>query len=233
MVLANKYKLVFSILVLCTIALGERLYFPFLTNKRATVYLIVGLGNPGPEYRFHRHNIGFLAVDILHQVYGKTEFTKNKWQGLMAEGEINGQKVLFLKPQTYMNRSGPAVQGVANFYKVSPSHVIVIHDELDLLPADFRLKQGGGNGGHNGLKSIDAHMEKDYWRLRIGIGHPGHKDLVSGYVLNNLPQKEMPIYDDLLFYIRENFPTLLTADHVDAAKFTNIVKQTMAADKEN
>lgn len=204
-----------------------------LTHKRTNVYLIVGLGNPGPEYRFHRHNIGFLAVDILHQTYGKTDFNKNKWQGLMAEGEINNQKVLFIKPQTYMNKSGPAVSGIANFYKIPPSNIIVIHDELDLLPADFRLKQGGGNGGHNGLKSIDAQIGKDYWRIRIGIGHPGHRGLVSSYVLNNLPQQEMPLYDELLFNIKEHIEKLLEGNKVNAQNFTNIVKQNMAKHTQN
>lgn len=189
------------------------------------MYLIVGLGNPGTEYRFHRHNVGFLMVDILHQAYGTTEFQKNKWQGLMAEGVINGHKVLFVKPQTYMNLSGPAVNGPANFYKIPLDKILVIHDELDIPPAEIRLKKGGGNGGHNGLKSIDAHLGKEYWRLRIGIGHPGIKDLVSGYVLSNLPQKELPLYDDLFFQIRENIYLLLENNTFNPQPFVQSIKK--------
>lgn len=183
------------------------------------MYLIVGLGNPGTEYRFHRHNVGFLMVDILHQAYGSTDFQKNKWQGLMAEGNVEGTKVLFIKPQTYMNLSGPAVSGPANFYKIPIDHIIVIHDDLDLHPAHVRIKKGGGHGGHNGLKSIDAHLGKDYWRLRIGIGHPGIKDMVSGYVLNNIPQKELHLYDETFFQIRENFRLLLQKETVTPEPF--------------
>lgn len=188
------------------------------------MYLIVGLGNPGTEYRFNRHNVGFLMADILHQAYGTSNFQRNKWQGLMAEGSIDGQKVLFLKPQTYMNLSGPAVSGPANFYKIPLDKVIVIHDELDIPPADIRIKKGGSNGGHNGLKSIDAHLGKDYWRLRIGIGHPGVKDMVSGYVLNNLPQKELPLYDELFFKIKENFGILLKDNAINQPDFLQKVK---------
>jgi PTH1 family peptidyl-tRNA hydrolase len=189
------------------------------------MYLIVGLGNPGTEYRFHRHNVGFLMVDILHQAYGTTEFQKNKWNGLTAEGIINEHTVLFLKPQTYMNLSGPAVSGIANFYKIPLDHIIVIHDELDIPPAEIRFKKGGGNGGHNGLKSIDAHLGKDYWRLRIGIGHPGIKELVSGYVLTNLPQKELPLYDELFFQIRKNFYLLLKDGGIKSEAFLQTIQQ--------
>lgn len=178
------------------------------------MYLLVGLGNPGMEYRFNRHNVGFLIIDILHQAYGTTDFQKTKWQGLMAEGLINGNKVLFLKPQTYMNLSGTAVSGPVNFYKIPLDHTIVIHDELDIPPASLRIKKGGGNGGHNGLKSIDSHLGKDYWRIRVGIGHPGIKDHVSGYVLSNLPQKELPLYDELFFQLRENIGLLFKDNQV-------------------
>lgn len=198
---------------------------PFLLKREHTMYLIVGLGNPGTEYRFNRHNVGFLMADILHQTYGTSDFQKNKWQGLMAEGSINGHKVLFLKPQTYMNLSGPAVSGPANFYKIPLENIIVIHDELDIPPADVRVKKGGGNGGHNGLKSIDAHLGKDYWRLRIGIGHPGVKAMVSGYVLSNLPQKELPLYDELFFQIRENFGELFDKDTIAPNNFLQTIKK--------
>ncbi len=186
------------------------------------MYLIVGLGNPGTEYRFHRHNVGFLMVDILHQTYGSSEFSKNKWQGLSAEGKINDQKVIFIKPQTYMNKSGPAVSGVANFYKIPLENILVVHDELDIDPARLKIKKGGGNGGHNGLKSIDAHLGKDYWRMRIGIGHPGVKGMVSGYVLSNLPQKELPDFDELFFQIREHIEALIGLN-IEPEKFLNTV----------
>lgn len=188
------------------------------------MYLIVGLGNPGAQYRFHRHNVGFLMLDSLHQSYGGSEFQKNKWQGLMAEGFINGTNVLFLKPQTYMNLSGPAVSGVANFYKIPLSRILVIHDDLDLPAAEVRIKQGGGHGGHNGLKSIDAHLGKEYWRLRIGIGHPGVKEMVSSYVLSNIPINEVPVYDELFFQIRENIHYLLHEDTFTPFPFLQRIK---------
>lgn len=188
------------------------------------MYLIVGLGNPGTQYRFNRHNIGFLAVDSLHGTYGATAFQKNKWNGQMAEGQIAGNKVIFLKPQTYMNLSGPAVSGVANFYKIPLSKIIVIHDDLDLAPGDVRIKNGGGHGGHNGLKSLDAHMGKDYWRLRIGIGHPGIKDMVSGYVLSNFSPQELSVFDELLANIRDQFDLLLQGTALTPEPFLQKIK---------
>jgi PTH1 family peptidyl-tRNA hydrolase len=187
------------------------------------MWLIVGLGNPGLDYMFHRHNIGFLLVDKLHDAFGTSDFRKNKWNALMAEGKIGNDSVLFLKPQTYMNLSGPPVQAVANFYKIPMDHIIVIHDELDISVADIKMKQGGGNGGHNGLKSIDAHLGQNYYRMRIGIGRPTHKGEVSSYVLNNIPKVEVQTYIDLFDKIIEHFPLLLSTP-LKTADFLNKVK---------
>jgi peptidyl-tRNA hydrolase, PTH1 family len=187
-------------------------------------WLIVGLGNPGQEYTFNRHNLGFLFIDRLQDVYGGNDFKKNKWNGLMAEGKIADQNCIFLKPQSYMNLSGPSVQGVANFYKIPMDRVIVIHDDLDLIVADIKIKQGGGNGGHNGLKSIDAHLGQSYWRIRLGIGHPGHRDQVSSYVLNNIPKVEIDGYVDLFDRMCDQLPILIKDGQVNSPKFLSEVK---------
>ncbi|HET7411899.1 MAG TPA: aminoacyl-tRNA hydrolase, partial [Pararhizobium sp.] len=134
--------------------------------------LIAGLGNPGPRYAGNRHNIGFMAADAIARRHGFSSWSK-KFKGEIADGTIEGEKVLLVKPQTFMNLSGEAVGEAMRFYKLSPADLTVIHDELDLAAGRARLKTGGGNGGHNGLKSIDAHCGKDYRRLRLGISHPG------------------------------------------------------------
>jgi PTH1 family peptidyl-tRNA hydrolase len=134
--------------------------------------LIAGLGNPGPQYAKNRHNVGFMAADAIARRHSFSGFSK-KFRGEIAEGTLAGEKVLIIKPMTFMNLSGDSVGEAMRFYKLSPSDIIVIHDELDLAPGKLKLKTGGGHGGHNGLKSIDAHCGKDYKRLRIGIGHPG------------------------------------------------------------
>lgn len=149
-------------------------------------WLLVGLGNPGAQYAGNRHNIGFMAVDTIANHAFKTKF-----KSLMSEQTIAQQRVLLLKPQTFMNLSGEAVREAASFYKIPEERVAVIYDELDLQPGQFRIKQGGGNGGHNGLRSLDAHLDSvEYWRLRCGIGHPGHKDRVSPYVLSDFAKEE-------------------------------------------
>jgi PTH1 family peptidyl-tRNA hydrolase len=133
--------------------------------------LLVGLGNPGSQYEGNRHNIGFMALDAIARAHGITQF-RNKHAGSLAEGSIEGEKVILLKPQTFMNRSGDSVQQVAQFYKIAPSDIIVLYDELDLVAGKVRVKVGGGNGGHNGLRSIDPQIGLDYKRVRLGIGHP-------------------------------------------------------------
>ncbi|MGH7109981.1 MAG: aminoacyl-tRNA hydrolase, partial [Stellaceae bacterium] len=143
--------------------------------------LIVGLGNPGAQYARNRHNIGFMTAEAIARGHGFTPF-RNRFKGEVAEGTIAGARRLLLKPQTFMNLSGESVGAAARFFKLAPEEVVVIHDELDLKPGKLRVKRGGGNAGHNGLRSIDAHLGPDYWRVRIGIGHPGIRDLVLPYV---------------------------------------------------
>jgi PTH1 family peptidyl-tRNA hydrolase len=163
------------------------------------IRLIVGLGNPGREYETTRHNVGFMWVDelaLLHKLSFKNEA---KFHGLTARGQLHGHEVLLLKPQTFMNVSGRSVGALVQFYKIEPAEILVVHDELDLPPGVARLKMGGGHGGHNGLKDIIAHLaSKDFWRLRIGIGHPGERAEVSGYVLNDPRREERELIDDAM-----------------------------------
>jgi len=156
--------------------------------------LFAGLGNPGAGYAGNRHNIGFRAVDAIHDRHRFAPWRK-RFHGEAAEGEIGGNKVLLLKPQTYMNDSGVSVAAAARFYKVPLDKIVVFHDELDLAPAKVRVKVGGGNAGHNGLRSISALSGNDYMRVRLGIGHPGDKDLVHPYVLSDFFKEERPQFE--------------------------------------
>ncbi len=173
------------------------------------MFLVVGLGNPSKEYAFNRHNVGFMAADKCVRRFSFDDF-KKKHQGLLSEGTINNEKVLLLKPQTYMNLSGQSVGAVTQFYKISPDHVIVFHDDLDLKPLDVRVKQGGSSGGHNGLKSIDSAIGNMYWRVRVGIGRPVSKEMVSDYVLSNFSKQELIDLDILLDKLIENLPLLMS-----------------------
>ena len=166
------------------------------------MWLIAGLGNPGSEYAATRHNIGFMAVDALA---GAANFSK-KFQGEIAEASIAGERVLLLKPMTFMNLSGKSVQAAAAFYKIPPQQLIVIHDELDLPIGKLRIKQGGGNNGHNGLRDIDRALGDNYWRIRLGIGHPGEKHQVHGHVLNNFSSDERPLVAKKIDALCELFP---------------------------
>lgn len=179
--------------------------------------LFVGLGNPGSAYASNRHNIGFMAADEIAQRFSFSTWNK-KFQGLLCESSMGGEKILLLKPQTYMNLSGESVAAAARFYKIPVEQVIVMHDELDLPLGKLRVKQGGSAGGHNGLKSIDAHIGQNYYRVRIGIGHPGTKDLVSDYVLSNFAKAEMPLAEKMIESIAA-YIELLVKD--DAAGFRN------------
>ncbi|MBF0336161.1 MAG: aminoacyl-tRNA hydrolase [Alphaproteobacteria bacterium] len=170
--------------------------------------LVVGLGNPGAGYAGNRHNIGFMAVDTLVRRHGFGPW-RAKFQGRLADGVIAGRKVLALEPETWMNLSGQSVAAAMRFHKIAPEDVIVLHDELDLPPGRVRVKKGGGAGGHNGLKSIDAHIGRDYWRVRLGIGHPGNKDLVSGYVLHDFAKADESWLGPLLDAVADAFPFLL------------------------
>ena len=163
------------------------------------IRLIVGLGNPGREYETTRHNVGFWWVDELA---GRENFnfrTEAKFHGLAARGQLHGHEVALLKPQTFMNLSGRAVGALAHFYKILPSEILVVHDELDLQPGIARLKMGGGHGGHNGLKDIIAQLgTKDFWRLRLGIGHPGDRAEVVNYVLNDPRREERELIEEAM-----------------------------------
>jgi len=151
--------------------------------------LFAGLGNPGPRYSGNRHNIGSLAVDAIHRRHRFGPW-RRRFHGETAEGEIGGSRVLILKPETFMNESGYAVAAAQHFYKIPLGEVVVFHDELDLAPAKLRVKVGGGSAGHNGLRSISAMCGNDYMRVRLGIGHPGDKDLVHNYVLSDFAKSD-------------------------------------------
>ena len=159
--------------------------------------LWVGLGNPGPQYAMNRHYVGFMAADVIADIprFGPVQ---KKFQGWLHEGRIGGAKILLLKPATFMNESGRAVGEALRFYKLGTEALTVFHDELDLLPFKVKVKQGGGTAGHNGLRSIDQHLGPDFRRVRLGIGHPGHKDRVTGWVLGNYAKAEMDPLADML-----------------------------------
>lgn len=173
--------------------------------------LVVGLGNPGSDYADNRHNIGFMAVDAIERAHGFSAF-RSKFHGEIADGTIGGEKVLLLKPTTYMNESGRAVQAAMAFYKIKPEDVIVFHDELDLAGGKVRVKRGGGHAGHNGLRSIHAHIGGDYTRVRLGIGHPGDKEKVIGHVLKDFSKAEKAWLGALLDAVADNFPRLVKGD---------------------
>ncbi|RUP09610.1 aminoacyl-tRNA hydrolase [Hyphomicrobium sp.] len=173
--------------------------------------LFVGLGNPGEKYRANRHNIGFMAVDRIAERHGFGPWRK-KFQGLVTEGSIGNERVTLLKPETYMNESGRAVGEAQRFLKIPLDHVYVFHDELDLAPGKVKVKTGGGNAGHNGLRSITAHIENEYKRVRLGIGHPGSKDVVIHHVLNDFAKTEREGLNDWLDAIADATPYLAKGD---------------------
>ncbi len=173
--------------------------------------LLVGLGNPGPRHARNRHNIGFMAVDALVRRHEFAPF-RAKFSGEVAEGTVAGERVLALKPMTFMNLSGESVGACARFLKIEPHEVAVIYDELDLAPGKLRVKRAGGSAGHNGLRSIDAAIGPDYWRVRLGIGHPGMKELVHPYVLQNFDAEEMSWVTPLTDAIAEALPLLVKDD---------------------
>lgn len=173
--------------------------------------IIAGLGNPGAQYSGNRHNIGFMAIDAIHRRHSFSPWSK-KFKAMISEGELGGMKVLLVKPQTFMNLSGEAVGEAMRFYKLQPENVLAVYDELDLAPGKPRIKTGGGHGGHNGIKSIDAHIGKEYRRLRLGIGHPGHKDRVHGYVLGDFAKSDQDWLQPLLDAIADNAEMLARAE---------------------
>ncbi len=191
--------------------------------------LFVGLGNPGAKYAGNRHNIGFMALDRIAEDHGFAPW-RGKFQGSLTEGRLGREKVLLLKPETFMNLSGQSVGAAMRFYKLTPADVTVFHDELDLAPGKLRLKQGGGHAGHNGLRSIHQHIGADYARVRLGIGHPGHKDAVSGYVLRDFSKADQGWLDDLLRGISDGAVHLAEGD---GAKFSNAVGLRMAPQRKS
>lgn len=170
-----------------------------MTNKeQVDVKLFVGLGNPGDKYQYNRHNIGFMMIDRIASDYNFSSY-RSKFDAEFVEGRVGDQKIVLLKPQTYMNNSGVSVQKAAKFFKVQPENVIVFHDELDLEAFKMRAKLGGGLAGHNGLKSIKQHLKTpDFWRVRMGIGHPGDKNRVHGYVLSDFAKAEQDKLDQFI-----------------------------------
>ncbi len=183
--------------------------------------LFVGLGNPGAKYARNRHNIGFMAVDAIAEAHGFAPW-RGKFQGQLAEGRLGTEKVLLLKPETYMNLSGQSVGAAEKFYKLTPVDVVVFHDELDLAPGKCRVKTGGGHAGHNGLRSIHGAIGADYVRVRLGIGHPGDKTQVSNYVLKDFAKADADWLDDLLRGVAEGAPALAEGA---SDRFLNAVAQ--------
>ncbi|KMO35486.1 peptidyl-tRNA hydrolase [Methylobacterium tarhaniae] len=186
--------------------------------------LFVGLGNPGTRYAGNRHNIGFMALDVIARRHRAAPW-RRKFQGESTEATIGAERVLLLKPLTFMNESGRAVAEAQRFYKIPLEDVVVFHDELDLAPAKLRVKKGGGNAGHNGLRSITAQCGNEYWRARLGIGHPGDKALVHAYVLNDFAKAEMPWVEDLCDAMADAADLLASGED---ARFQNKVHLAMA-----
>jgi PTH1 family peptidyl-tRNA hydrolase len=191
--------------------------------------LLVGLGNPGSRYAATRHNLGFLALHAIHRHFGFAPW-RDKFQGELAEGEIDSAKLHLLRPQTFMNLSGDAVGAAARFYKLEPGAIAVFHDDIDLAPGLVRVKRGGGNAGHNGLRSIDANIGPDYWRVRLGIGHPGQRELVEPYVLQNFDEAERDWVRPLVAALAEATP-FLVKDEIDG--FTTKLAQILKPNPKN
>ena len=181
--------------------------------------LFVGLGNPGAKYAQNRHNVGFMAVDRIADDHGFAPW-RAKFQGQLSEGRLGSEKIVLLKPETYMNLSGQSVGEAMRFFKLEPDDVVVFQDELDLAPGKVRVKQSGGHAGHNGLRSLHQHIGPEYRRVRIGIGHPGHKDLVSRYVLHDFAKADEAWLDDMLRGISDGAAHLAEGD---SGKFLNAV----------
>jgi PTH1 family peptidyl-tRNA hydrolase len=186
--------------------------------------LWVGLGNPGAKYAGNRHNIGWMAVERIAGDHGFGPW-RAKFQGALSEGRLGSDKVLLLKPETFMNLSGQSVGAAMRFFKLTPGDVTVFHDELDLAPGKVRVKTGGGHAGHNGLRSIHEHIGPDYARVRLGIGHPGHKDRVSAYVLSDFAKADADWLDDVLRGVADGAAALAAGD---SGRFLNAVAQRTA-----
>ncbi len=186
--------------------------------------LIVGLGNPGAKYAHNRHNIGFMALDRIAADHGFDAW-KGKHQGSVNEGRFGSVRAVLLKPETFMNNSGQSVQSAMRFYKLEPEDVIVLHDEIDLAPGKVKFKIGGGHAGHNGLRSIHQHIGPEFARVRLGVGHPGHKDRVPSYVLHDFAKADDAWLDEVLRGVSDGAPDLAQGD---GAKFMNAVSLRIA-----
>lgn len=189
--------------------------------------LFVGLGNPGPKYAGNRHNIGFMAVDAIARRHRAAPW-RSKFQAQASEATIGDERVVLLKPQTYMNESGRSVAEAARFYKIAIGDIVVFHDELDLAPGKLRVKTGGGNAGHNGLRSITALAGNDYRRVRLGIGHPGHKDAVHAFVLNDFAKSEHEWVSQLCDAVADAAPLLASGEDATFASKVHLACQTSA-----
>jgi peptidyl-tRNA hydrolase, PTH1 family len=187
--------------------------------------LFVGLGNPGARHAGNRHNVGFMAVDAIAKRHGLQPW-RRRFQGVAADGPLGSERVVLLLPGTYMNDSGLAVAAAAQFFKIAPADIVVFHDEVDLPPGKLRVKAGGGNAGHNGLRSISAHVGNDYRRVRIGVGHPGVKEMVYGHVLGDFAKSERPWVEALCDTIADNAELLVRGQD---ATFQNKVHLAMDA----
>ena len=176
------------------------------------MHLLIGLGNPEKKHRYNRHNIGFLIVDKIAQELLFPPY-RNRFRGLLSENLLNGSKIRLLKPSTYMNNSGESISQAMRFFKLVPSQICVFYDDLDLSPGKCRIRLGGGTGGHNGLRSIENHIGPDYWRVRIGIGHPGRKELVLAHVLNDFSEQEKNGWvENMLIAMTEHLDLLIKGD---------------------
>lgn len=193
-----------------------------MPGERVQFQLVAGLGNPGPDYARTRHNAGFWYVDELARQLGATFNLDKRYHAAIAQGTLDGRRVHLVKPMNYMNNSGQGLAAVAKFYKIDPSRILVAHDELDLSPGEIRVKRGGGHGGHNGLRDIVPRLgSKEFWRLRIGIGHPGHKSAVSGYVLKRAAADDQRHIDEAVELALQESASLIDGDVNVATKAIN------------
>ena len=186
------------------------------------MHIIVGLGNPGPKYESNRHNVGFMALDEIYRQSSTFGPWKNRFHALVSEGTISNTKVILVKPMTFMNDSGQSVGEVSRFYKVAAEDVLVIYDEIDLQPGKFRIRPSGSSGGHNGIRSIISHIGENFHRVRIGVGHPGQKDLVYQYVLSNFAKSDYDWLNPILATIGSKVDLLIAGEY---AQFSGIVNQ--------